>query len=79
MKRIIIVDDEYFVRMGVKSVVNQGNKGHIVVGEADNGKYATKIILEKNPDIVFLDITMVCLVSNLGMMETPYERLEGLK
>lgn len=58
MAKIIIVDDEYFVRMGIKSIVQHKEKGYIVTGEADNGNSAVKLILEQQPDIVFLDITM---------------------
>ena len=58
MARIVIIDDEYFVRMGIKTIVNQRDKGYIVVGEAENGTEAVSIISEQNPDIVFLDITM---------------------
>lgn len=56
--KIIIVDDEYFVRMGIKAIMNQKDKKYTVVGEEENGKAAVKTILELQPDLVFLDITM---------------------
>lgn len=56
MAKILIVDDEYFVRMGIKSIVSQ--KEYIVAGEAENGIAAAEMILELAPDIVLLDITM---------------------
>lgn len=58
MANIIIVDDEYFVRMGIKAIVNRKEKEHSVIGEAENGKSAVQMILERKPDMVFLDITM---------------------
>ena len=58
MAKIIIVDDEYFVRMGIKAIVNRKEKEHAVIGEAENGRNAVQMILERKPDIVFLDITM---------------------
>ncbi len=58
MATVVVVDDEYFMRMGIKTIANQKEKGHIVVGEAENGNMAVEKVLELNPDIVFLDITM---------------------
>lgn len=58
MAKIIIVDDEYFVRMGIKAIVNRKEKEHTVIGEAENGRSAVQMILERKPDMVFLDITM---------------------
>lgn len=55
--KIVIVDDEFFVRMGIKAVVNQMSDCEIV-GEAENGEDAVSVILETQPDLVFLDITM---------------------
>lgn len=76
MAKIIIVDDEYFVRMGIKTIVQQKEKGYIVVGEADNGKAAAEMILEQQPDIVFLDITMPKMD---GIQVLEYVRSEGYK
>jgi len=56
--KIIVVDDEYFVRMGIKSIVHQKGNGHMIVGEAETGKAAVELILCTEADIVFLDITM---------------------
>lgn len=56
--KIVIVDDEYFVRMGIKSVVNKKKNDYIIIGEADNGNHAVTVIMKLNPDVVFLDITM---------------------
>lgn len=58
MKRILIADDEYFVRMGIKSTIEWKESEFIVETEAENGNEAEAMILENEPDIVFLDITM---------------------
>ena len=57
MIKIVIVDDEYYVRMGLKTIADRG-KYYRVTGEADNGVTALNLILEQDPDIVFLDITI---------------------
>lgn len=69
MARIVIVDDEYFVRMGIKTIADRQEKGYFVIGEAENGTDAVNMILEKDPDIVFLDITMPGM-NGLQVLET---------
>lgn len=57
MKKVIIVDDEAAGR----TLINQYLKEHenlILIGEANNGVDAVKIINEFKPDIVFMDIQM---------------------
>ena len=54
---VIIVDDHKIIRDGLKILLS--NHGSInVVGEAENGREAIKITLEKRPDIVIMDIGM---------------------
>ena len=57
MFRIAIVDDESYVRMGLKTIAEKEGK-YTVVGEADNGASAVQMIMQKQPDAVFLDITI---------------------
>ena len=57
MFRIAIVDDESCVRMGLKTIAEKEGK-YTVVGEADNGASAVQMIVQKQPDAVFLDITI---------------------
>ena len=58
MTSILIVDDEHFVRMGIRSSLDWEKYGYVVAGEAENGIEALEKIRSLNPDIVFLDITM---------------------
>ena len=37
MYKILIVDDEVLVRVGIKSMVNWEEKGYAIIGEACNG------------------------------------------
>jgi len=53
---VLIVDDAAFIRAQLKQLLTQND--FYVVGEAENGKVALKMIQEFKPDIVTLDITM---------------------
>lgn len=54
--RIVLAEDEFLILMSLKSYVE--NLGHEVVGEANDGKKAVEIALEKKPDLVIMDINM---------------------
>ena len=57
--RVLIVEDEYLVLMGLKSAVEE--LGHEVVGEANDGELAIQAARELKPDIVLMDIKMPAL------------------
>ena len=57
MKKVIIVDDEAPGRQLLKEYL-QDFPALVVVGEANNGVDAIRLINEFNPDIIFLDIQM---------------------
>jgi two-component system, response regulator PdtaR len=54
--RILIVDDEAVIRMGLKSMVT--SLGYQVVGTAVNGDDALEKATALNPDLMLLDIKM---------------------
>ena len=56
MARILIVDDEKFMRMTLSNMRTKA--GHEIVGEGENGKDAIRLYRELQPDLVTLDITM---------------------
>ncbi len=58
MYRLIIVDDEPLVQVGVRSLLNWNRLDIEVVGTAANGRVALDMIEEKHPDIVITDIKM---------------------
>lgn len=58
--KIILADDHRLVRQGVRSML-EAQSGYEVVGEADNGQEALKLIETLSPDIVFLDVMMPIL------------------
>ena len=57
MKKIIIIDDEAAGRTLIKQYLTE-YPSLIVVGEANNGVDAIKVINEFKPDLIFLDIQM---------------------
>ena len=56
MARIMVVDDTYFMRAFIKSILKQA--GHDVVAEARDGEEALKNYMLYKPDLVTMDITM---------------------
>ncbi len=57
--RAVIVDDERTVRELLRGTLEQEFSDHIeVVGEADDVQPAVDTIIEKKPDVIFLDIRM---------------------
>lgn len=58
MKRVLIVDDEFLVRVGLRSMVDWQANGFEIAGEASTGLEAYRFIREHRPDIVLLDIKM---------------------
>lgn len=58
MLKVILVDDEYYFRQLLRQTVAWAAFGFEVIGEASNGKDALELILQLQPDVVFLDINM---------------------
>ena len=55
-KRVVVVEDEGITQLQIRKILR--SKGLEVVGEAANGEEAVKVVLEKHPDIVLMDIRM---------------------
>lgn len=58
MKKILIVDDEYLVRVGIRSFLDWEQHGYTIVGEAADGESAMRKIEQQRPDIVLTDLKM---------------------
>lgn len=56
--KILIIDDEYILRNGIKYICDWEKEGFVIVGEADNGEDALESIEELRPNIVITDIVM---------------------
>ncbi|MFS0868629.1 helix-turn-helix domain-containing protein [Paenibacillus xylanilyticus] len=58
MYKLMIVDDELLMRVGIRSMLNWEEYNFYVVGEAGNGKEALELALEVAPDLIITDIKM---------------------
>lgn len=56
--RVVIIDDEVLARNTMKNILHRNHPDLEIVGEADAVSEAVKVILEQNPDLVFLDIDL---------------------
>lgn len=56
--RIMIVDDDTMVRIGLKTVINWEENGFLLVGEAQDGQRALALAETQRPDIIITDIKM---------------------
>ena len=61
-KRILIVDDSFYMRTMLKNMLTDA--GYEVVGEAANGQQALEMAVETKPDLITLD---VILPDNTGL------------
>ncbi|WP_289058843.1 response regulator [uncultured Mesotoga sp.] len=56
---ILIAEDEYIVLRGLKETLT--DLGHNVIGEAMDGETFVKLALEKDPDLLIVDINLPAL------------------
>ena len=56
--RVLIVDDEFIMRQGLRYMIHWEEEGFTIVGEAANGKDAMDQIEKLQPQIVLSDIVM---------------------
>jgi len=54
MARILIVDDAQFIRATLRAMSE--SLGHEIIGEADSGAEALKILETAAPDVILLDL-----------------------
>lgn len=55
--RILLVDDHYVVRMGLRAIIEM-EPGLALVGEAENGSIAVELFRRHQPDVVLMDLRM---------------------
>ena len=61
MLKILIVDDEAVVRIGLKSMIDWQAHGFTLVGEAKDGRHALELFEEHHPDLIITDLKMPVL------------------
>lgn len=78
LMKVIIVDDDSLVRIGLKSIINWKENGFELVGEASDGSKALDLVLAYNPDIIITDIKMP-VMDGLELMRKLAEMKNGAK
>lgn len=58
MVKVLVVDDEYFAREGMKKTIDWDTLGCTLCGEADNGVVGVELARNLKPDIIITDIKM---------------------
>ena len=56
--RVVIADDEYLVRVSLRSMISELQLPIEIIGEATNGEEFVNLIKSCNPDVAFVDIKM---------------------
>lgn len=58
MNRLLIVDDEYYIRQMLRATVDWAAIGYEIAGEAEDGLQALREIERLRPDVVLVDINI---------------------
>lgn len=58
MYKVLIVDDEFLERKGLRKILTQEFESNLNIKEAENGRIAIDKALTFKPDIIFMDIKM---------------------
>ena len=58
MYKVVIIDDEAVIREGLKTIINWGEQGFVVAGEAASGREGLQLIERSRPDLAVVDIKM---------------------
>ena len=75
--RIIVVADHVILRQGIHVMLNKEDDFEIV-GEAENGKVALKLVAELEPDIVLIDTSLEA-TNGLGIAQQLRKKLSEHK
>jgi two-component system, response regulator YesN len=68
MINMLVVDDEYYIRLGIKNAIDWSSIGVNIVGEAEDGEQGYEQALKLQPDIILIDICMPFL-DGIQLME----------
>ncbi len=74
MIKVMIVDDEPFIRQGLKILIKWEQYGFEICGEAANGKEASELMKNDSFDLVITDIKMP-LMDGLELIEYTYHHI----
>ncbi|MBN2984062.1 MULTISPECIES: response regulator transcription factor [Cohnella] len=76
--KILVVDDEYLVRYGLRTTIDWPRHGFELIGEAEDGETGLELAERHRPDIIVTDMSMPFL-DGLGFMERLRARGIGSK
>lgn len=76
--RVLLVDDEEDIRVGISRKMDWTGLGFVLVGEADNGQDALELAESLRPDVVLTDIKMP-FMDGLELCRILTERLPASK
>ena len=74
MIKTLIVDDEPFIRQGLKVLIDWGKYGYEIVDESENGLKAIEKIKDKEIDLIITDIKMPQM-DGLDLIEYVYKNM----
>lgn len=66
--KVLIVDDEYLVRVGLRTTIDWHDHNLEVVGDAEDGETGLEMAVRLKPDIIITDMNMPFL-DGLGFLE----------
>ncbi len=55
--RILLADDHRIVRQGLRGILEENSRME-VAGEASDGREAVRMALDKEPDVIIMDVAM---------------------
>ena len=58
MYKVLLVDDEMLVKLGIRSILDWSDEGFEIAGEASGGKEGVQMALALQPDLIISDIAM---------------------
>jgi two-component system, response regulator YesN len=76
--KVIIADDEYIIREGIRSSVEWEEFGMEVIGEAEDGEEAVELALKHQIDILLIDLNMP-IMNGLDAMKNLRDELPHCK
>jgi DNA-binding NarL/FixJ family response regulator len=79
MIKVLIVDDQHLIRQGLRTLLELEPDLEIV-GEAENGKEAIKLVAELKPEVVLMDVRMPIMDGVAAALEiqTQYQQVKVL-
>lgn len=76
MLKLLIVDDELLMRIGLRSMIDWEIHGFKVIGEASNGKEALEMAVGMEPDVIITDIKMP-IMDGLSLIREASKKVRG--